>query len=146
MVRPHLEYVWDPHLLKDKTLIENVQKFGLRICTKQWDLGYNELLSNFAASMLQSRRLEHKLSTMFKIVHNLTVFPPSIFVPCQSRTGSNAYLQPFAHTNSFLHSFVPSTSSLWNSLPSNITSTLTLPTFKTNVHALNLFSYWIHLL
>ena len=149
MVRPHLEYasdVWDPHLLKDKTLIENVQKFGLRICAKQWDLGYNELLSNFAASMLQSRRLEHKLSTMFKIVHNLTVFPPSIFVPCQSRTGSNAYLQPFAHTNSFLHSFVPSTISLWNSLPSNITSTLTLPTFKTNVHALNLFSYWIHLL
>ena len=44
---------------------------------------------------------------MFKIVHNLIVFPPSIFVPRQSRTGSNAYFQPFAHTNSFLHSFVP---------------------------------------
>ena len=43
MLRAHLEYasdVWDPHLLKDKTLIENVQKFGLRICAKQWDLGY----------------------------------------------------------------------------------------------------------
>ena len=103
-----------PHLLKDKTLIENVQKFGLRICAKQWDLGYNELLSNFAVPTLQSRRLEHKLSTMFKIVHNLVIFPPSIFVPRQSRTGSNAYLQPFAHTNSFLHSFVPSTISLWN--------------------------------
>ena len=83
LVRPHLEYasdVWDPHLVKDKTLIENVQKFGLRICAKQWDLGYNELLSNFAVSTLQSRRLEHKLSTvtMFKIVHNLIIFPPSI--------------------------------------------------------------------
>ena len=143
LVRPHLEYasdVWDPHLLKDKTLIENVQKFGLRICAKQWDLSYNELLSNFAVPTLQSRRLEHKLSTMFKIVHNLIVYPPSIFVPRQSRTGSNAYLQPFARTNSFLHSFVPSTISLWNSLPSNVTSILTLPTFKTYIHAFNLFS------
>ena len=57
LVRPHLRYasdVWDPHLLKEKTLIENVQKFGLRICAKQWDLGYNELLSNFAVPTLQS--------------------------------------------------------------------------------------------
>ena len=81
------------HLLKDKTLIENVQKFGLRICAKRWDLSYNELLSSFTVSTLQSRRLEHKLSAMFKIVHNLIIFPPSVFVPCQSRTGSNAYLR-----------------------------------------------------
>ena len=82
--------VWDFHLLKDKALIENVQKFGLRICTKQWDLGYHELLSNFAVSTLQSHRLERKLCTMFIFIHNLIVFRPSIFVPHQSRTGSNA--------------------------------------------------------
>ena len=56
-------------------------------------------LSNFAVSMFQSCRLEHnyKLSTMFKIVHYPIVFPPSIFVPRQSRAGSNACLQSFAH-------------------------------------------------
>jgi len=72
LVRPHLEYasdVWDPHLQRDIQLIENVQKFGLRICSKQWDLGYDELLSNFSVPNLQSRRLHHKLCTMFKIVH-----------------------------------------------------------------------------
>ena len=83
LVGPHLEYasdVWDPHLLKDKKLIENVQKYGLRICTKQWNLSYNELLSNFAVSMIQSHQLEHKLSTMFKIVHNLMFFlPPFLY-------------------------------------------------------------------
>ena len=76
LVRPHLEYasdVLDPHLLKDKT------KCTKMICTKQWNLGYNELLSNFAVSTLQFRRLEHKLSTMCKIVHNLIIFSPSIF-------------------------------------------------------------------
>ena len=35
----HLEYgcvVWDPHLLKDKRAIENVHRFALRVCSKQW--------------------------------------------------------------------------------------------------------------
>ena len=37
VIMPHLEYgcvVWDPHLLKDKTAIENVHKFALRVCSK----------------------------------------------------------------------------------------------------------------
>ena len=40
LVRPHLEYgsqVWDPHLTKDKTLLENVQKFACRIASSRWD-------------------------------------------------------------------------------------------------------------
>ena len=43
-------------------------------------MGYDELLSNFDVCTLQTRQLEHKLCTMFKIVRNLTSFP-SIFVP-----------------------------------------------------------------
>ena len=122
-----------PPPTKDITLMENVQKFGLRICAKQWDLGYDELMSNFDVCTLQTRRLEHKLCTMFKTVHNLISSP--IRVPRHSRIGYNAYLQPFAHTNSFLYFFVPSTISLWNSLPSDITSTpYTLAIFKACIH------------
>jgi len=36
-VRPHLEYraqVWHPHLAKDTSGLEKVQKFGLRICLR----------------------------------------------------------------------------------------------------------------
>ena len=47
LVRPHLEYaapVWSPHLVKDITSLENVQKFALRMCHKNWDAGYQELL------------------------------------------------------------------------------------------------------
>ena len=60
LVRPHFEYgsqVWDPHLQKDINQLEGVQKFGLRICAKQWDLSYNELLSNFGVPTLNDRRL-----------------------------------------------------------------------------------------
>ena len=47
LVRPHLEYaapVWAPHLAKDVDNLENVQKFGLKMCMKSWDAGYQELL------------------------------------------------------------------------------------------------------
>ena len=41
IVRPHLEYaapVWSPELVKDICKLENVQKFALRVRTKQWDV------------------------------------------------------------------------------------------------------------
>ena len=45
--RPHTEYaaqVWDLHLLKDINSLENVQKFALQVCCKNWNIGYSELL------------------------------------------------------------------------------------------------------
>ena len=129
LVRPHLKYasdVWDPLTYKETySSLKMCKKFGLRICSKQWDLGYDESVPN-----LQSHWVHHKLCTMFKIVHNLISFPPSVFVPRPSRCRSNVYFQPFARTNCFLHSFVPSTISSWNSLPTNVTNALTLPAFK----------------
>ena len=46
MVRPHLKYaapVWSSELIKDISKLENVQKFALRVCTKQWKLPYIDL-------------------------------------------------------------------------------------------------------
>ena len=42
-VRPRLEYraqVWHPHLAKDTSALEKVQKFGLRICSRNWNASY----------------------------------------------------------------------------------------------------------
>ena len=47
LVLPHLEYasaIWSPFLLGDKTRIENVQKFALRMCTKCWEGHYDYLV------------------------------------------------------------------------------------------------------
>ena len=60
LVRPHLEYaapVWDPHLLKDINSVENVQKYGLKMCLKRWDLGYQELLHLTQIPTLENRRI-----------------------------------------------------------------------------------------
>ena len=84
-VRPHLEYAasaWDPNLKKDVTLLEEVQKFALKVCTKHWDLNYDELLSLSHLPTLQSRRQTSKLCLLYKIVNNKTYFPNA---PLQNR-------------------------------------------------------------
>ena len=37
--------ILDPHLAKDIALLENAEKFGLRVCLKDWSYPYEELLS-----------------------------------------------------------------------------------------------------
>ena len=49
LVRLHLEYaaqVWDPHLQQNIDDIERVQKFALRICSKEWEKEFSKSLKN----------------------------------------------------------------------------------------------------
>ena len=57
IIRPHLENascVWDPHLLGDIQQLENVQMFGLRVCTKCWNDGYDDPHYSLDRSSLKS--------------------------------------------------------------------------------------------
>ena len=59
LVRPHLEYaspVWNLDMHKDIKLLENVEKFAIRMATKRWDSGYQELLDMVALPFLETRR------------------------------------------------------------------------------------------
>ena len=74
LVRPHLEYacqVWDLHLIKDKKMLEDVQRFGCRLAAHQWDSSYQDLLQLFELPTLEERRLHLKLGLIFKIIHGL---------------------------------------------------------------------------
>lgn len=127
IVRPHLEYgcqIWDPHLVKDKTALENVQKFACRIASARWDEGYEDLLNHLNLQPLHQRRLHAKLGLLYKIIHKLCFFPENTFQErsiCHSHrvTHQHQLNIPFAHSNSYLYSFVPHTISTWNSLPDN---------------------------
>ena len=112
---------------------ENIQKFALRVCCKNWNLGYSELLDVCKVPSLKNRRLYLKLSHMFKIVNNLRYFPPEIVVqistvPYSSRP--SLLQQPFCRTSAFAHSFVPDTIRKWNCLPIELTSSHTLHSFQ----------------
>ena len=150
LVRPHLEYacpVWSPHTAKDIHELERVQKFAGRMATRNWNLSYSELQSIVNLPTLERRRLELKLSHLFKIVYNLCFFPNYIIKAReQTRTVSSTrsvhslcLQQPFAHTNSYNYSFVPHAISIWNSLPQELVTAPSLKTFKTKLHDCNKF-------
>ena len=123
IVRPHLEYaaeVWDPHLHKNIELIENVQKQALKMCTKQWDLGYQALLEQTHLQNMGNRRMHLKLCTLFKIVHGLLYFPNDLVVNHHSRYSPHTLPLlhcPYARTTALQKSFLPSSISVWNHLP-----------------------------
>ena len=140
LIRPHTEYasqVWSPYLQKDIDCLEGVQKFALRMCSKQWKVGYHNLRASFGVPSLSDRRLYLNLCMMYKIIHNFIYFPVGVFVPrvtTVSRSSANQlYVQPFARTNAYYYSFVPSTCSVWNSLPSSVTQCSTLTSFKSSL-------------
>ena len=77
-IRPHLEYaaiVWNPALKGDIELLENAQKFALRVCMKSWNSTYQELLTCAKLPSLQDRRTRASLCHLFKIINDLTDFP-----------------------------------------------------------------------
>ena len=139
LVRPILEYcchVWDPFLHKDIELLESVQKFAFRVCTKRWREPHNHLRNLLKLPLLKDRRKKLKLTVVYKCLNGLMVMPSNIFFPVNRSSwnlrshGSIFLYQPFAHTNSYFHSCVPSSVSLWNQLPENFHHCLSLPFFK----------------
>ncbi len=88
-IRPHLEYaapVWDPFTVNNVNKLENTQKFALRICTKQCNSGYQELLDLTNCPSLLNRRLYFKLCTLYRIVYDLVYFPPNVISPKHNST------------------------------------------------------------
>ena len=74
VVHPHLDYacqIWDPHLVEDKKILEDVQKLACRLTSQQWDSSYQDLLQLYELPSLEERRLNLRLGLMFKIMHNL---------------------------------------------------------------------------
>ena len=71
--RLHLEncsIVWDPLLIKDKEALEKVQRFGLRMCLKNWSLDREQLLQ---LSNVADRCSQAKLCHLFKIINDLLI-------------------------------------------------------------------------
>ena len=107
-------------LQKDVQLLENTQKFALKLISHNWSTSYQDLLSLSDLPTLSTRRLHLKLSQIYKIVYNLCHFPDHIFEERQAyseRLRRPLTLhQPFVHSNAYLNSFVPSSVQAWNNL------------------------------
>lgn len=142
LIRPLLEYgvpVWDPHLRKDINLLESVQKFATKLCTKSWSAhSYDERLHLLNLDSLSKRRAFLKLCHLYKLVHgqsasyNLPInFSNNSLYP--TRFNHSLTLEvPFSHSNSYFYSFFCDAVRVWNTLPYNIVSS-SFHSFKQNL-------------
>ena len=76
-IRPHLEYaaiVWDPHQVGLIHSLERIQKFALRMCTKNWNLEHNVLLEICDIPSLAVRRHHPKLCYLFQLINGDITF------------------------------------------------------------------------
>ena len=68
MVRPHLKYaspVWNPSTHKQVKMIEDVEKFAMKVVTRRWNASYQELLNMVNIPSIESRRLQSSMCTLY---------------------------------------------------------------------------------
>ena len=126
MVRSRLVYgapVWDPHLVKDSKLLEDLQRRFVKgdfrsrssVTSMLWDLGWQDL---------KHRRRDLRLALLYKIVTgHVEITPQDIgLTKADGRTRANhrfKFRAMGANTNAYRHSFAVRTIGDWNSLPSS---------------------------
>ena len=137
MVRPHLEYaspVWNPSTRKQVNMIEDVEKFAMKVVTRRWTAGYQEVLNMVNIPSIESRMLQSSMCTLYKIIHVLLFSRHCLTETQFSKRSDREFLlhQPFAGTKAFHSSFVPHATNIWNTLPERLV-TSPFSTLKTNV-------------
>ena len=77
-----LEYgaaIWDPHLETQKKAIEQVQNWAIRWChglSPHQQCSITQLRKELELRMLEERRLQQRITLLFKIVHGVVVVMP----------------------------------------------------------------------
>ena len=101
IVRPHLEHAvpaWNPYLSKDINSLESVQRFALKVCLKQWNTPYCQLLNQSRPPDLSTH---HKHLSLCNIVNGIHVYPNLSLVPYSPQhmlRNTHSYMQFSPHT------------------------------------------------
>ena len=117
--------MWDPYLVKDIEALEKVQRFGLRMCLKQWDLNQEQLLQASNVALLSDGRTHAKLSHFYKIVNELADYPDAPLYPKVHHYNARQahprqFIQQRTKATQFQRSFFPDSIKKWNSLPAEV--------------------------
>ena len=138
-VRPHLEYaqaVWQPHLVKHKKIIENVQIRATKLVDGLKELSYEDRLKELDLPTLEFRRARGDMIEAFNHIHR---YDKDAISPkfCQRNRPSRKHnFQVIEHRstdgerghqfNSFYNHF----NRIWNNLPSEVVDAESVDSFK----------------
>ncbi|MES9994044.1 MAG: reverse transcriptase family protein [Candidatus Thiodiazotropha sp.] len=140
-IRPLLEYAdvtWDNCSQYEKSELDKIQNEAARIATGATKLvSLNALYNEIGWESLHKRRLDHKQTLFYKMIHNLTPLYLSSLVPQPvsnlsryNLRNSNDLQTIAARTNQYYYSFLPSSIRAWNTLPDEAKQTDSLNAFK----------------
>ena len=126
-------------LIKDRNLLENVQKFACKVCVKNWRTEYDEMLDTLRIPRLETRRKVLRLCQLYKLIENnsnLHLIPSNQ----RSHTYATRHTHPRqiwnipGHSSQFLNSFFPRTINEWNTLTPDIVSCTSIDSFKQHLY------------
>ena len=140
LVRPHLEYciqAWRPHLLKDREVLERVQRRATRMMEECRGREYEDRLRIAGLTSLEERRRRADMVEVYKIMNGLENIEERKFVE-RSKEGSSRETRGHAmklykrgvRTDSAKYSFGNRVMVEWNRLPSSVVESGSLGSFK----------------
>ena len=135
-VRPILEYaspVWSPHLAKNITLLESVQRRFTKSIRNLRNIPYTSRLARLELTTLSLRRIHIDLCTCYRILHGLTVLNSSNFFTFRNSTNRGhpfSLIKPLVRLDSSKFSFHSRVIDTWNALPLAVVNAETIHSFK----------------
>ncbi|XP_069128420.1 uncharacterized protein [Argopecten irradians] len=129
LIRPNIEYascIWNPMLLKDKIVIDNVKRRATKRLNGLTNLSYEQRLRSLGLPSLEYRRKRSDLIQIFKIINNIDeVDKDKLFTmsPITSTSDhSKKILKPVSRLEVTKHRFNSRIVDIWNNLPENVVS------------------------
>ena len=132
IVRPHLEYAWNPHLRKYVDMLEKIQRRATKLIPELRDLTYEERLTT-----LETRRIRGDQIEVFKILNGDENIDSNIFFEIKESKitrGHNYTLvkkQSRLDVRKFL--FSQRTINVWNNLSTDCVHASSVNMFKNKI-------------
>ena len=126
LVRSKLEYasvVWDPHLEKDKQLLDKVQRRGARFVMDRYknDQSVSSMLETLQWTNLEERRSRGRICMLDKIVKGKVAIKEEDYITRSNTrtrsTNSIKFITIGTKTNPYKYSFFSRTIPSWNNTP-----------------------------
>ena len=139
LIRSRLEFcsaIWDPHLVKDIDMLENIQRRAARFTVQDYSryTSVSALLKGLDWSPLKDHRRDICLTFLFEIIKGkLAMQAGGSLVAADSSTRKrhdHKYRHLRVCTEQFRNSFFPQTIPEWNSLPGSCVKMDTVAAFK----------------